>query len=222
MASQNFENNEIPFENIEKGASSTSNSVERLVIFLEKYLPTFPKEQSLNNSMSEEDLSEELWEFLTLKCRTNSSPFAFKPEKKQKKQAQKGHPRRVDFGVFQVQDNTLELIYTLEAKKLPTGKGDREKEYVLGNYGGIERFKQEQHGIDKDGNLIERNGIVAYILENTVQFWQKSINSWISDASWNSSELLNLEYELPIGKLNSRHDKTSGAPLYLDHFWVKI
>ncbi len=208
------------FKNIKKGTSSTEKSVERLIVFFEKYLPDFSTSYTLNGKMSEEDLSEELYEYLTCKAMNFSVPFAFKPEKKQK--VKKGHARRVDFGIFYVQDNQMTLFYTLEAKKLPTGKGDRVKEYVVGNYGGIARFKNEQHGLDKSGNLIAQNGIIAYVHENTFEHWHTQINNWIVEAGWGEQEQLEQKYFKTIGKLQSNHTRISGNNLFLDHFWVKI
>jgi hypothetical protein len=211
------------FQNIKQGTSSAENSVERLLLFFEEYLPDFSKSHSLNGIMSEEDLSEELYEYLTCKSMTLNLPFAFKSEKKQKKKGQKGHSRRVDFGIYYVQDNTLDMIYTLEAKKLPTGTGEREKEYVLSNHGGgIERFKNGLHGIDKQGNLLDRNGIIAYVYNDDFSTWHNKINTWIEEALWNTSEQLNKEYFDSIGKLNSTHLRISEQMVYLDHFWIKI
>lgn len=210
------------YKNIKQGTSSTENSVERLVSFFEKYLPDLTTEHTLNGGMSEEDLSEELYEHLTYKAMNTIQPFAFKSEKKQKKKEQKGHSRRADFGVYYVQDNSMAIIYTLEAKKLPTGIGNREKEYVFGNHGGIERFKNEFHGIDKEGNLLHRNGIIAYVHTEDFPQWHNRINAWIEESFWNKSELLVKEYFNPIGKFKSTHPRLSATLVHLDHFWIKI
>ncbi len=210
-------------KNIAQGSSSDENSVDKLISFFEEHLPNFPTQRILNGTMSEEDLSEELHEHLTWQAMKSNQPFVFKPEKKQKKTGQKGHSKRVDFGIYYVEVNDMSIIYTLEAKKLPTGTGVREKEYVLGKRGGIERFKNEFHGIDKAGNLLDRNGIIAYIHHEDFPTWHEKINTWIEEeALWHTSEQLNKEYFNAIGKLHSTHLRISNTLVHLDHFWIKI
>ena len=175
-------------------------------------------------SQSEEDISEELYCFLTRVAMNNAYSYAFKPEKKQKKAHKKGHARRVDFGVFYVSDANMELFYTLEAKKLPTEKigHQREKEYVTGNYGAIRRFKDEEHGLDKLGNLLNRNGIIAYITDKTLEHWHTNINLWIDETNWGAREKVNKNYFREMARLSSIHIRKSKAQLHLDHFWVRL
>ncbi|MCB0631321.1 MAG: hypothetical protein KDD15_16360 [Lewinella sp.] len=219
---------QIPFRNI-VGSASTHGYVDRLVIFLEKYLPSFPIERNVDARMNENDLTEQLYIHLTRKAKFNAEvieyPFIFQPEKSQKRKQQKGHSKRVDIaGRLNTLDVNMDVIYCLEAKKLPTDKkrGKREKEYVSGNGGAIERFKAEAHGMDDAGNLLQRNGIVAYVTDENCTAWHQRINTWISELGWDKSERLELECEVPIGKLNSRHHRVSGQLFELDHFWVGI
>ena len=218
----------IPYQNIEKGASS-SEYVDILIAFLENYLPSFPLERKVDAGMNENDITELLYLHLTRKAKINNEkkeyPFVFQPEKSQKKKGQKGHPKRVDIaGRLNTLDVDLEVIYCLEAKKLPTDKvgGKREKEYVSGNGGAIERFKNEAHGLDDAGNLLSRNGIVAYVTAEDFGIWHSRINAWINELKWHKSELLELEYTTVIGKLKSNHFRVSGEPFELNHFWVGI
>lgn len=219
---------DIPFENIKKG-SSTTEYVDGLIAFLEKYLPYFTLETKANKSQNENDLSEELYNHLTRKARFNSDnithPFEFHPEKSQKKPKQKGHAKRIDIATkLNTFDINMEVIYCIEAKKLPTDKleGEREKEYVDGKGGAIARFKREDHGMDDEGKLLARNGIVAYVMEHDFQHWHTQINTWISDKGWLSKESLNKEYFSKIGKLTSFHPRISGEDVEINHFWVSI
>ena len=216
----------IPFQNVPEGSSSTGY-VEKLILFLEKYLPDFTKEKSVNGSQGENDITSKLWAHLTQKSKFNPEgkeyPFDFQPEFPQKKPTQKGHGSRIDLAAWRnVRNQNMEVVYCLEAKKLPTPGSGREKEYVFGNKGGIERFKNEAHGLDYAGNLLEYNGIVAYVTENSFAHWQDQINQWISDAGWSASEKLAVNYFAAIGKLNSQHKRISGGNLYLNHFWVMV
>jgi hypothetical protein len=219
---------DIPFKNIQEG-SSTTEYVDGLIAFLEKYLPYFTIETRANKSQNENDLSEELYKHLTRKARINADniayPFEFQPEKSQKKPKQKGHAKRIDIATrLNTVDINMEVIYCIEAKKLPTDKldGAREKEYVDGKGGAIARFKREDHGMDDEGNLLTRNGIVAYVTEHDFQHWHTLINTWITDKSRFSKELLKKEYFGKIGKLTSFHPRISGNDVEINHFWVNV
>jgi hypothetical protein len=212
----------IPFQNIQKG-SSTIGYVDKLIEFFERVLPRFPIEKQLKKEQNENDLTENLYNFLTRSARAKSLPFEFHPEKSQKQQ--KGHPKRVDLAIkLNTLDVDMDVIYCLEAKKLPTDrpKGKREKEYVIGKGGGIERFKNEAHGKDDQGNLLPRSGIVAYLTQGSFEHWYAEVNSWIVEAGWQDSEKLIAEYFAEITKLKSNHLRVSGSTIELTHFWVSI
>lgn len=216
----------IPFKNISKGSSSTGY-VEKLILFLEKYLPDFAKERKVNGEMGENDLTEQLYLHLTRKAKFNPEmieyDYVFQPEKSQKQKKQKGHPKRMDIAArLNTADVNMEVIYCIEAKKLPTPGSNRMKEYVSGEGGAIERFKKEAHGLDDVGNLLENNGIIAYITENSFTYWLDQVNQWISDQGWLDSEKLKVEYWASVGRLSSEHQRVSGCDLHLNHFWVQI
>ena len=216
---------EIPYQNVARN-SSTEGYVEKLIFFLEQYLPLFPKQKQIQKDESEEDISEKLYNYLQRQRRFNLEqieyPFEFQIEKSQRK-AKKGHKRRVDFGVkLNTVDNDMELIYCIEAKKLPTGQKEREKEYVLGNYGGIQRFKSALHGIDDEGNSLPRNGMVGYVFEHTFEHWHDEINLWITQEGWSEKELLVKKHFLEIAKLESTHLIETQQLMVLDHYWVSV
>lgn len=218
--------NYIPFQNVPEGTSS-SGYVDKLILFLEKYLPDFTRERPVAASQSENDLTEQLFLHLTRKTKFNVENieynYVFQPEKSQKKPNQKGHSKRMDIAArLNTVDVNLEVIYCLEAKKLPTLGTGREKEYVFGEGGAIERFKNEVHGLDDMGNLLKSNGIIAYITEHPLTHWFNQTNQWVSDAGWIESEKLTMNYFNDIGKLTSIHQRISGALLDLTHFWIQI
>jgi len=212
----------IPFQNIPNGASSSAY-VEKLISFLEQTLPDFSHEKVLQKESSENALTEALYKYLTRKARAEGHPFEFQPEKSQK--MPKGHDKRVDMAVrINTCDIDMEVIYCIEAKKLPTDSpgGAREKEYVSGQTGGIERFKNEAHGKDDAGRLLPRNGMVAYVTKQGLQHWHKQINQWILNEKWPQNETLIPNYFSPIGMLTSTHLRVSGDKMQLTHFWVII
>lgn len=225
---------DIPFENIPEKAS-TEGYVDKLISFLELHLPDFTDSYAVNFSTNENDITELLYKHLTKRKRFNSEnvdyPFDFQPEKSQKKKNAKGHAKRVDMAAnLLVEDRDLQVIFTLEAKKLPTDKenGAREKEYVQHTNssgkpaGGIERYKEELHGIDDGGQVLTRNGIIAYTAEKAHQEWLEKVNVWIGECSWGTSESLSNKYYSNVSKFSSTHLTNSGKNISLDHFWIEI
>lgn len=213
----------IPLKTVDKGTSST-DYINKLISFMETYLPEFV----IDGTQSERIICSKLWKFLTRRKKFNSEnveyPFEFQSESPQQKKRQKGHPSYVDAAVWlNTEDPEMQIIYCLEAKKLPTGKDKkREKEYVAGDGGGINRFRTERHGLDDDGNLVENNGIVAYITDKDYEYWHTQINQWIIDAGWGDSEKLDKIYFDRIGKLCSQHTRQHGSTVKLTHFWLQV
>ncbi|WP_375562922.1 hypothetical protein ACE193_10485 [Bernardetia sp. OM2101] len=115
--------------------------------------------------------------------------FSFLPEI-----YQKGN-HKIDIGIYDL--DTDDLLFTIEAKVLPTPEGTKKQprdihEYVYrdkGNGAAIERFKDEFHGIDTNENLLAHNAILAYIKEGDYKHWLEKINGWIKDSNWNKESL---------------------------------
>ena len=89
--------------------------------------------------------------------------------------------RSSDFGIIDIEDSPDDIenaFFVMEAKRLPTPTPpkSREKEYVEGNLGGIERFKKGQHGTG-----LAKSAMVAYIQKETCAHWLTKINGWIQD-----------------------------------------
>lgn len=213
---------QIPYQNIPNGIS-TSKYVEKLEDFLETHLVSFsPTKIEIGDS--EEDITEKVYHHLQNKSK--DLPFYFQTEARQKTVSGKGHKKRVDLGVhIYVEDNDSELIYCIEGKRLPTDKpnGEREKEYVFGKGGGIERFKTNQHGKNRKGELLERNGMIGYIQQNDFDYWHSSINNWIENNSdWHSEEALKKSESTSGGKYTSEHIRTTKDKVFLTHFWLNL
>lgn len=141
---------------------------------------------------------------------------------------QKGN-HKIDVGVYD--QDTDELIFTIEAKVLPTPKGSKndprdDHEYVYRNIGkgaGIERFKNSVHGLDTNEDFLPENGMIAYIKEQDFDYWHCKVNLWITGgAKWDISEILNLKYPNRDDIFISTHSRTDGSTVILHHFWVKV
>lgn len=135
----------------------------------------------------------------------------------------------IDIGVYE--RATDELIFTIEAKVLPTPKGTKssprsESEYVYSQTGhrgaGIERFKSGNHGLDSQMVPIMENGMIAYIKENDFKDWLIAINGWIGEAKWEVYEELQQVYVNATAKFISRHSRADGSALTIHHFWVMV
>ena len=218
----------IPYENIKIG-NSTDVVVDKLIIFLEKYLPEFSQEVIFSKDENEINITYELRKYLQRKRRFNVEkieyPFEFEREVPQLPKNKKGHAKATDVGVnLYVEDNSSKLIYCIEAKRLPTGKREREKEYLFGKKGGVQRFKVNDHGKSKDGNqLFPRNGMVGYVQENDFDHWHQKINEWIiNEPTWSNTEILHKVSFDTIAKLESSHERISKDNLKLTHFWINL
>lgn len=195
-----------------------STITQDLVSFIETELLSFPKSdefvQVLEQKKNENQHSLSFCLYMTNKCQAK---FYFAREN-----AQKGSSV-IDIGVY----NGAILIFTIEAKLLPTpivGKKSKrmEHEYVYGNGGGIQRFKDGNHGLDNANRLLPENGLLAFIKENDFEFWLNQVNTWIADINWEKTEVLEKVYFTTIGKLKSKHQRADKQEFKLHHFWIAV
>lgn len=189
--------------------------VSDLINYIESELPSFTSsEEFVEIVFTKKNENQHSKAFCVYMTNTCLSRFCFQGEN-----IQTGN-NTVDIGIYK----GANLIFTIEAKVLPTPlTGDRkEYEYVYGKGGGIQRFKDENHGVDNQGRLLPDNGMIAYVKEQSFDHWHSSINQWVLDAPWPKSEKLN---KLPfdkIARLKSEHTRKSGAKITLHHFWVNV
>lgn len=123
-------------------------------------------------------------------------------------------------------------LYTVEAKRLPTGKGKRKKEYVSGLFsksaspsGGIQRFKTEDHGCG-----LSKSAMLGYVEEYDFSYWHNTINVWIADkakelpAEWIEDERLqNLIIDpTEICSVCRSVANRKSDSIELFHLWIKI
>jgi len=173
-------------------------SVKKVIEFLDKHLPDFPDDfrpRTANIKTIRENLiSRELNIFLNRRRRQEDIfMFEFQWEDTES-------TRSSDLAAITVENqNSYELtkaFFLIEAKRLPTPGTGRDKEYVEGNYGGVERYKRGHHG----GDLPE-SALIGYIQdENKCSYWQQEINRWITNLvaatkaeltiQWDNNDLL--------------------------------
>ena len=169
-------------------------ALAQIVAYLDEYLTNFPAFfktiTSTKKIKAEKKISRELLLFLNnVWTQEKTSIFYFYPEW----EYDNSH-RSSDLAVINVKtggNRPTETFFVIEAKRLPTGSG-REKEYVKGNLGGIERYKRGHHGAG-----LPQSAIVGYIQKETCTHWHTKINEWIkdlfannTDIHWNSDDLL--------------------------------
>lgn len=196
-----------------------------IVNFINNHISEFP--QWLMNSdiefLSKEDtLNFNLSKFLNTKYKYDSSTnsdfnmllsFTNQP-------TQPYNNYKPDIEVSLCDDNrTSSSIFYIECKRLPARKGYN-REYVEGKCGGIQRFKENNHGKE-----LSHSAMVAYIQRYTINEWITKINSWIeklirsnNNSFWNEQDKIIEQNNRFISK-NSRIDNT---PITLYHFWIDL
>lgn len=192
-----------------------SQLVNDLILYLETELPNFTSSDEfveiLAVKKNENQHSTAFCVYMTNKC---ASRFCFQRENIQNRSS------TVDVGVYK----GANLLFTIEAKVLPTPLSAKRKEYeyVFGKGGGIERFREEEHGVDNKNDLLPESGIIAYVKNQDFNHWYSTINNWVSDASWPADEKLEKVCFDKIARLKSRHSRKGGSNVTLHHFWVMV
>ncbi len=230
--------NNVPiFDNID-----INTYINEVISFIETKLCLFPEFlksssilQQLSDTISGEDkITENLCSFFT----RQEKEYTYQIEKQDNYDFQfinqakgKGH-RSYDTGVILANTkNCSEKILTMEAKRLPTPGSGREREYVLGNLGGIERFKKEVHAQEIKSNLAI---MIGYVQKENSDHWCEKINEWITEQimissnpniSWFAEDLLiedeNFNQE-KICKYNSGHSRIRLEKIKIHHYWIDL
>ncbi|MDB5124858.1 MAG: hypothetical protein JWP94_2987 [Mucilaginibacter sp.] len=195
-----------------------NNLVNDITQYIEKQLPLFVTSAEFIDitkvKKNENQHSTAFCVYMTNNCKNK---FYFNREN-----AQKGSST-IDIGVY----SGSKLIFTIEAKVLPTPEGTSKNprlvhEYVYGKGAGIQRFKTGHHGLDDWNNLLSENGMIAYIKEKGFTHWHIQVNQWITDALWPDTELLQKVYFNQTAKLMSKHVREDHTNLTLHHFWINV
>lgn len=187
---------------------------------------------SRTKSLSEEDFSQEYLIALNRYFSNNPKGILAVPEYRDIYTQGANPVKRVDIAFVSLEQGASKSkLYTVEAKRLPTGKGKREQEYIYGfstsdsPSGGIQRFKTGDHGYG-----LPESALLSYVEENDFIYWHKTINSWIANKAnelpldWKEDERLKDLYIDPTEICSTCHSvayRESDA-IELFHLWIKI
>lgn len=195
---------------------SKKTTIKKLIELIEKGLPNFPDSLEyitiLEQKKNENQHSDAFCTLMTFACKAE---YYFGRETSQEGSSTIDISVRVPGGM---------VIFTIEAKVLPTPvSGERkEYEYVYGKGGGIQRFKDNKHGLNDKGDLLPENGMIAYIKGHDFEYWLDKVNQWIIEAGWGIEEILTPKYPNQNDKYTSQHTRIDNSILTLYHFWVKV
>ncbi|MDX1906272.1 MAG: hypothetical protein SF053_04500 [Bacteroidia bacterium] len=220
-------------------------SIESIILHIQNRLPQFATENRGGSITNENGLTQRLVHVLSL---DHKLPYFF--DKEFIENETKGRSARSDFAVITNQcvkfDAVLyqgkSRILTFEAKRLASLKTAREREYLEGKYftsgkkkgkfdnsGGVERFKNETHGLGLD-----QAGIIGYIQEEDFTHWEGQIKTWtdnlitrspVRGEVWSSTDYLDYQSQhLPDWKYY-KSDCTIAKgtkSMVLHHIWVDL
>ena len=117
-------------------------------------------------------------------------------------------------------------IFEFEAKKL--SRTAKNKEYVCGERGGIERFKREIHS-----PRLPHCGMLGYMFCNNANYWTGKINAWITTLAdqspikgidWRGEDEL-LHYIESVGavtKLTSKNKRVTQTDIVIFHYLIDL
>jgi len=142
-----------------------------------------------------------------------------------KENISKGKQAREDIYFYLNNDDHTRIFY-VEGKRLPKHKTKTKEEYVTGinsfgnPSGGIERFKKGIHG---DSRKIFNNGLIAYVENNSIEYWFEKVNGIIQQM-YGRNEVLIGKGDF-INEYLSLHQfdcESNSDNFRLHHFWVKL
>jgi len=137
-----------------------------------------------------------------------------------------GEAFRIEGRLYQAEERFL----ALEAKRLPAPEKSREREYLQGDLGGVERFKADKHG-----QGLKMTGLLGYVQRCSAGFWLEQVNGWVealvngdshSDVSWDEQDKLVADnHQWPPGVTSYRSAplrRSDGCRLSMRHLWVEL
>lgn len=192
------------------------NKSQSIVLdFLKLNLSLYLKQHDAN-LREEDDISQAIVIFLERQSRQGKSDFIFCFQYKYL-----GSKRSVDIGV--VPQGSFEAFFVIEAKRLPSTKT---KDYVMGNTGGIERFKKGHHG---KGLVV--SAMLGYIQKESFEYWHNKVNIWIADLKtglndeleWcGKDHLRSIKSNSEMSLFQSDHSRSKQKSIALYHFWLNM
>ena len=211
------------FGNIE--FSTDAKATDAVIKFLDLHLCEFPKflKSLALTSLNEDIITSKLEIYLQRQAKQSDEIFMFQfqcPEPNSR--------RSTDMSViYALPFSSTESFFVIEAKRLPTPGSGREREYVEGNLGAMERFKRGHHG-----KYLQQSAIFGYIEAEDYNHWYKEVCSWINDLikgntdatiNWNEDDLLS--FLRNVNGINSYHSlnaRIDSTQIQLTHYWINI
>lgn len=165
-------------ENKQKDNFKPEGVILSILSFINSNLPLFVvNKQQVNPNKIESSYNSQLSMFLNARRSMETFLFHNSPEQE--------NGRVPDIGVPTIQSinsNNYESIFDIECKRLNI-QLSHVKQYVSGNTGGIQRFKLNQHGVN-----LPYSAMIAYVENQTSEYWFEQINQWIINLCGNESE----------------------------------
>jgi hypothetical protein len=136
-----------------------------------------------------------------------------------------GRQSREDIYFYLNDDNHTRIFY-LEGKRLPKYQTQTGEEYVIGinnsgnPSGGIERFKAGIHG---DPSRIFHNGLIAYVENNSIEYWNGKVNETIQQMYGINEVLIKkIGFSNEYSSTHLFDCESNSEKFCLHHFWVKL
>lgn len=204
--------------------------VYKVVDFLDQTIDSFPQ-YLINSNFSgknEKDINQMLATYLN-NCSVdffNIDTFRFSFIKDASLESSNYNP---DIGVMlgNKLSSTTNSFFHIECKRLPARDKNAEREYVQGKLGGIQRFKEGNHG-----KGLDYSAMIGYVQSESIEVWYERVNSWINelialpnDLLWTIEDKLSIKQFVGAGcqKLESSHQRQNhSVPIILYHYWISI
>lgn len=213
---------------------TNTKAIDKAIGFLDTCLHLFPQYllKYPAKSPKEKRISRKLATFLNDESRRRNNFFMVINEYDETESERTDDFGFIKFTSFRGQEEADDAFFVMEAKRLPTPTPPktREKEYVEGNLGGIERFKRGHHGAG-----LNKSAIVAYIQSENCSHWHTRVNGWIQDLietsasieiEWNKNDLLVFENQFDTTfkyqSKNKRIHQGKIDEIQLFHYWLPI
>lgn len=137
----------------------------------------------------------------------------------------KGRKAREDIYFYLNDDNHTRIFY-IEGKRLPKYNTKSKEEYIFGvnshgnPSGGIERFKKGIHG---NPHRIFNNGLIAYIENESFEFWFQKINNTIQEKySYEERIIREKDFSNECTSSHPYECEANADSFILHHFWIDL
>jgi hypothetical protein len=197
---------------------------EILFSFVERVIPDFPEYMRNYGIKGENQITASLEDYLSDCVIDKGLPFKFQnqyPYRNSTRSSDMGIKiRRFSNGRNRTDQNPFCVI---EAKRFESSK--HSNEYILGERGGLERFKRNLHATNLSYSIM-----VGYVQKHNALFWLEKVNDKIQDLSrtnkdtsisWSTKDkLIQVRNELFYFKARSTNTRKGLKELTLFHFWI--